>query len=112
LVRVVTGKVRDVAVDIRRNSPFFGQHVITELSEENKQQLFIPKGFAHGFVVLSKEAIFSYKADTPYAPEYDRGIYYTDPDLGINWRLDPSEMHLSDKDNALPYLRDAEIVTI
>jgi dTDP-4-dehydrorhamnose 3,5-epimerase len=107
LVRVVTGKVLDVAVDIRRNSPFFGQHALTELSEENKQQLFIPKGFAHGFVALSQEAVFTYKVDTPYAPDYDRGIFYGDPDFGINWRLDPSEIRLSDKDNALPYLRDA-----
>jgi dTDP-4-dehydrorhamnose 3,5-epimerase len=98
LVRVVTGRVLDVAVDIRKNSPTFGRHVTAELSEENKYQLFIPQGFAHGFVVLSDEAIVSYKVDASYAPDHERGIYYADPDLGIDWGLPESEIRLSEKD--------------
>jgi len=109
LVRVLTGRVLDVALDIRKNSPTFGQHVATELSEENKQQLFIPKGFAHGFVVLSKEAIFSYKVDTPYAPDHERGIFYADPELSIDWVLPEEETILSSKDQELPCLREAEL---
>ena len=91
LVRVIKGKVLDVAVDIRKSSPTFGQHVMVELSEENKRQLFIPRGFAHGFLVLSDEAIFTYKVDNPYAPQCDAGIRWNDPDLGIEWPIDPAQ---------------------
>ena len=83
LVRVIKGKVLDVAVDIRKSSPTFGKHVMVELSEENKRQFFIPRGFAHGFLVLSEEAIFTYKVDNPYAPQAEAGIRWNDPALGI-----------------------------
>lgn len=109
LVRVIKGRVVDVAVDVRRSSPTFGQHVLVELSEDNKRQLFIPRGFAHGFVVLSPEAIFTYKVDNPYAPQADGGIRWDDPALGIEWPLGAGEVTTSDKDLRLPLLRDAEI---
>ena len=98
LVRVVQGKVLDVAVDIRKDSPTFGQHVAVELSDENKRQFFVPRGFAHGFVVLSKEAIFQYKCDNFYAPEHEGGIAWNDPDLGIDWKIDIKDAVLSQKD--------------
>ena len=98
LVRVIKGKVLDVAVDIRKSSPTFGQHVMVELSEENKRQFFIPRGFAHGFLVLSDEAIFTYKVDNPYAPQCDAGIRWNDPDLGIEWPIDPAKVLTSEKD--------------
>lgn len=98
LVRVISGKVLDVAVDIRKKSPTYGQHVSVELSGENKKQLFIPKGFAHGFVVLENNTIFAYKVDNYYAPNNDKGIAYNDPDLNINWVLSSSELNLSKKD--------------
>jgi dTDP-4-dehydrorhamnose 3,5-epimerase len=104
LVRAITGRVLDVAVDIRKNSPTFGLHVTAELSEENKHQLFIPAGFAHGFLVLSKEAVFSYKVNAPYAPDHERGIYYADPGLGIDWGLPDAEIRLSEKDRKWPLL--------
>ena len=85
LVRVIKGCVVDVAVDLRRSSPTFGQHVMVELSEENKRQFYIPRGFAHGFLVLSEEAIFTYKVDNPYAPQSDAGIRWNDPTLAIEW---------------------------
>jgi len=97
LVRVIQGSVLDVAVDIRKNSPTFGKHLAVELSEENKKQLFIPKGFAHGFVVLSKTAIFSYKVDNYYNGEFERGIAYNDPNIGINWKL-KSNLIISERD--------------
>ena len=104
LVRVIQGKVLDVAVDIRRESLTFGKHVAVELSEENKSQLFIPKGFAHGFVVLSETAIFCYKVDSYYNKQSDRGIAYNDPNLKINWKIKNSDIKVSDKDSALPLL--------
>ena len=109
LVRVIKGKVLDVAVDIRKSSPTFGQHVMVELSEENKCQFFIPRGFAHGFLVLSEEAIFTYKVDNPYAPQCDAGIRWNDPDLGIEWPIDPAQVLTSEKDLKQPLLKDAEV---
>ena len=110
LVRVIKGKVLDVAVDIRKSSPTFGQHVMVELSDENKRQFFIPRGFAHGFLVLSDEAIFTYKVDNPYAPQADAGIRWNDPDLGIEWPIDPKDVQTSEKDLKQPFLKDAEVV--
>ena len=107
LVRVIKGRVLDVAVDIRKNSPTFGKHVIAELSEDNKLQLFIPRGFAHGFLVLSDEAIFTYKVDNVYAPQAEAGIRWNDPALGIEWPIDPAEVLTSEKDLKQPLLKDA-----
>lgn len=107
LVRVIKGCVLDVAVDIRRSSPTFGQHVMVELSEENKHQFFIPRGFAHGFLVLSDEAIFTYKVDNVYAPQAEAGIRWNDPALGINWPIEGMEVLTSDKDMKQPLLKDA-----
>lgn len=98
LVRVVKGRVLDVNVDIRKGSTTYGKHVAVELSEENKGLLFIPKGFAHGFVVLSDEVIFQYKCDEYYAPGYEGGIAFDDPALGIDWRIPKEDMILSEKD--------------
>lgn len=109
LVRVIKGKVLDVAVDLRKSSPTFGKHVMVELSEENKRQFFIPRGFAHGFLVLSEEAIFTYKVDNPYSPSTDGGIRWNDPDLGIEWPIDPAKVLTSEKDLNLPFLKDAEV---
>ena len=109
LVRVIKGKVLDVAVDLRKSSATFGQHVMVELSEENKRQFFIPRGFAHGFLVLSDEAIFTYKVDNPYAPQADGGIRWNDPALGIEWPIDPTKVLTSEKDLKLPLLKDAEV---
>lgn len=108
LVRVIKGRVLDVAVDLRKSSPTFGQHVMAELSDENKRQFFIPRGFAHGFLVLSEEAIFTYKVDNVYAPHADGGIRWNDPQLGIDWPIDPQEVQTSEKDLNLPLLKDAE----
>ena len=107
LVRVIKGNVLDVAVDIRKNSPTFGEHISLELSEDNKQQLFIPRGFAHGFVVLSDTAIFSYKCDNFYNNESEGGIIYNDKDLNIDWKLDESELIFSEKDLELPWFNEA-----
>lgn len=104
LVRVIEGNVLDVAVDIRKSSPTFGKYVIAELSAENKHQLFIPHGFAHGFVVLSKSTIFAYKVDNYYAPEYERGIAFDDKDLKIDWRLPLDTIQISNKDKNFPTL--------
>lgn len=104
LVRVVKGKVLDVCVDIRKNSPTFGQYVSVELSEENKKQLFIPRGFAHGFVVLSDKALFSYKCDNFYNKESESGIIFNDIDLNINWVLPEEDLIISEKDKNLPAL--------
>ena len=108
LVRVIKGRVVDVAVDLRRSSATFGQHVMVELSDENKRQFFIPRGFAHGFLVLSDEAIFTYKVDNVYAPQADGGVRWNDPDLGIKWPIDLSVVKTSEKDLVLPMLRDIE----
>jgi dTDP-4-dehydrorhamnose 3,5-epimerase len=102
LVRVVSGKVLDVALDVRIDSPHFGKYVAVELSEENKYQFFIPRGFAHGFVVLSQTAIFQYKVDNVYAPDHEIGIMYNDPLLSINWKLNAENISLSNKDKQLP----------
>lgn len=110
LVRVVKGRVLDVAVDIRKDSPDFGKHVAVELSEDNKYQLFIPRGFAHGFAVLSDEAIFQYKCDAYYAPQYEGAIMYNDPDLNIDWKLPLQDIILSEKDRNHPWLRDAKLL--
>lgn len=108
LVRVVVGTVLDVAVDIRKGSPTFGQHVAVELSGENKRQFFIPRGFAHGFAVLSQEAIFAYKCDNLYMPSADRGLAFDDGALGIDWRISKSELILSAKDLRHPVLAEIE----
>jgi dTDP-4-dehydrorhamnose 3,5-epimerase len=105
-VRVVQGEVLDVAVDIRRNSPTFGEHVAVKLSGENKRQLFIPRGFAHGYVVLSEEAIFQYKCDNYYMPEYEGGLLWNDPALKIDWLLATEEIVLSEKDQRQPLLKN------
>lgn len=105
LVRVIQGVVLDVAVDIRRNSPAFGKYVAVELSGENKRQLFMPKGFAHGFYVKSETAIFTYKVDAPYAPDYERAIRFDDPDIGVEWGI-TGEVKVSDKDRIAPLLRE------
>ena len=110
LVRVIQGSVLDVAVDIRHGSPTFGQYVAVELSAENKRQLFIPRGFAHGFYVVSNDVIFTYKVDNPYNPASERGIRYNDPSICINWNIKPDvKLLISDKDQKLPLLKNAEI---
>jgi dTDP-4-dehydrorhamnose 3,5-epimerase len=106
LVRCIEGRVMDVAVDIRKGSPTYGMHVAVELSGENKKQLFVPRGFAHGFSVLSETAVFAYKVDNTYAPEYDFGIRWNDKDLAINWGLEEQEVTLSEKDKNLTYFSD------
>lgn len=108
LVRCVRGRVLDVAVDIRVGSPTYGQHVAVELSEENHRQFFIPRGFAHGFAVLSDVAVFQYKCDNYYCPEADGGIAITDSSLGIDWRIDPTRAILSEKDTRHPLFKDLE----
>ncbi len=108
LVRVIQGSVLDVAVDIRKSSPTFGQHVVVELSSENKKQLLVPRGFAHGFVVLEDDTIFAYKVDNYYSPENDRGIAFDDSSLGIDWILGHEELKLSDKDTKQPRLSETK----
>ena len=107
LVRVLNGKVLDVAVDIRKESKTFGQHVAIELSETNKKQLFIPQGFAHGFVVLSKSATISYKVDAYYAADHNEGIAYNDPEINIDWGFSKSEIILSEADKKYPTLANS-----
>ena len=109
LVRVIQGSVLDVAVDIRKNSPTFGKHLAIELNEENKKQLFIPKGFAHGFVVLSKTVIFSYKVDNYYNKESEKGIAFNDPGLMIDWKIDKSDFQISTKDKSQANLNDLSL---
>jgi dTDP-4-dehydrorhamnose 3,5-epimerase len=108
LVRVIEGSVLDVAVDIRRGSSTFGKYEAIELSAENKKQLFIPRGFAHGFLVLSDFATFSYRVDNYYSPSHDRGLAYNSVDLGIDWLLPENELKLSSKDKMLPGLSDID----
>jgi len=108
LVRVIKGKVLDVAVDIREGSPTFGEHVAVELSQDNKRQLFVPRGFAHGFIVLEDETVFAYKVDNYYSPQNDRGIAFDDTTIGIDWLVDVNELNLSDKDTKQPALKDAD----
>lgn len=110
LVRVMLGRVLDVAVDIRRGSPTFGRAVAVELSGENRRQLFIPQGFAHGFYVLSRTAVFTYRVDNLYMPSHERGIRFNDPSLGIDWQIAGQTTPLvSEKDMNLPFLQEAEI---
>ena len=109
LVRVIKGKVLDVAVDIRKSSPTFGKYVMEELSEENKRQLFIPRGFAHGFLVLSDEAIFTYKVDNVYAPQHEASIRWNDEQIHIEWPIDSKDVLTSEKDLKAYSLQDAEL---
>jgi dTDP-4-dehydrorhamnose 3,5-epimerase len=106
LVRVIEGEVLDVAVDIRVGSPTYGKHVAVRLSSENKRQLWVPQGFAHGYIVLSKTALFSYKCDNYYAPDYDGGILWDDPAIGIDWLIYSKDIQLSTKDLQQPMLSD------
>ena len=108
LVRVLEGAVLDVAVDLRRASPTYGKHVAVELSAENNRQLMIPRGFAHGFSVLSETAVFAYKCDNLYCRESEGGIRFDDPTLAIDWRIDPAKALTSDKDNLHPYFSEFE----
>lgn len=108
LVRCVRGAVLDVAVDIRKGSPTYGRHVAVELTEDNHRMFFVPRGFAHGFAVLSDEAVFQYKCDNFYAPQADGGISIADPSLGIDWRIAPEEALLSDKDLHHAMLKDLD----
>ena len=108
LVRCIEGRVMDIVVDIRKGSPTYGKHVAIELTGENKRQLFIPRGFAHGFAVLSETAIFAYKVDNTYAPEYDAGIKYDDKELNIDWGLTKDEVQLSAKDKKLASFKDLD----
>ena len=108
LVRCIKGRVMDVAVDIRKGSPTYGNHIAVELSEENKRQLFLPRGFAHGYVVLSKSAVFAYKVDNKYAPEYDSGIRFDDKTVNIDWGIANEEVLLSEKDKNLAFFKDLD----
>ena len=110
LVRVIQGRVLDVAVDIRKGSPTFGKHVAVELSAENKRQLLVPRGFAHAFVVLEDDTVFAYKVDNYYSPECDRGILYADEALGIEWPFSVKELNLSEKDTKQPKLHETDDV--
>ena len=108
-MRVVKGRVLDVAVDIRRSSPTFGKYVAVELSEDNHRQFFLPRGMAHGFVVLSEQAIFQYKCDNYYHPEAEGAIAWNDPQIGIEWGINPENIILSEKDSHHPMLADAKL---
>jgi len=109
LVRAINGSVLDVAVDIRKGSPTFGKYVAVELSETNKRQLFIPRGFAHAFLVLEDDTVFVYKTDNYYSPESDRGIAYNDPTIAVDWQIDSSLLKLSEKDRKQPPLENADL---
>lgn len=106
LVHVAKGRILDIAVDIREKSPTFGQYIAVELSDVNHRQLFIPRGFAHGFSVLSEDAVFQYKCDNFYNPQSERGILWSDPSIGIDWQLPASDIILSEKDKKHPLLKD------
>jgi len=108
LVRVIQGRVLDIAVDIRKNSPTFGEHVGVELSGKNKKQLLVPRGFAHGFVVLEDDTIFAYKVDNYYSPENDRGVLFDDEALNIDWIIEYSSLKLSPKDKVQPKLKNTD----
>jgi dTDP-4-dehydrorhamnose 3,5-epimerase len=108
LVRCIEGEVLDVAVDIRKNSKTYGEHVAVLLSGENKRQLFVPRGFAHGFLVLSDSATFAYKVDNTYAPEFDAGVRWNDKELNIQWGMEDSEVMVSEKDAELPFFLEFE----
>jgi len=108
LIRVLDGKILDVVIDLREKSPSFGKHFSIELSSEDKSQLFIPKGFAHGFSVLSKNAIVFYKTDQYYTPDSERGINFNDPELAIDWKINLKEAIVSPKDNVLPTFKESE----
>jgi len=108
LVRVIQGNVLDVAVDIRKGSPTFGKHIAVELNAENKRQLLVPRGFAHGFVVLEDDTVFAYKVDNYYSPENDRGILFSDEELGIDWKVKVEELNLSAKDKLQPKLSQTD----
>lgn len=108
LVRVVRGKVYDVAVDLRKSSPTFGKYVGVELTEDNHRQFFIPRGFAHGFAVMSDTAVFQYKCDNFYAPQSEGAIMWNDPDLAINWPVPAGKVILSEKDRHHPLLKDSD----
>ena len=108
LVRVIKGAVLDIALDIRKGSPTFGKHIAQELSEENKKQLLVPRGFAHGFVVLSQEAVFHYKVDNYYHSESDRGIAFNSQSLAIDWKIGSDQLKLSEKDIKQPFFRNAD----
>ena len=107
LVRVLKGKVIDVAIDLRKSSPTFAQYVMVELSDENKHQLFVPKGFGHAYLVLSDEAVFTYKVDNVYAPQAEGSVLFSDPTLDIKWPIEKEKMILSDKDIHAPLLANA-----
>ncbi len=109
LVRVVSGRALDVAVDLREGSPTYGRHFAVELSGENHLQVFIPKGFAHGFAALSEEVVFQYKCDEYYAPDSEAAIIWNDPELDIDWRLPAEDVHVSDKDKNHPKLKDLKL---
>ncbi len=109
LVRVIKGKVLDVAVDLRKSSPTFGKYVAVELGEDNKRQFFIPRGFAHGFVVLSDDAIFTYKVDNVYAPQAEAGIKWNDETVNVEWPIPAADVVVSDKDDNAVALKDAEV---
>lgn len=108
LVRVLEGTVLDVAVDLRKNSPTFGKHVAVELSAENKKQLLIPRGFGHGFSVLSQTAVFAYKCDNVYNKASEGGVRFDDPDIGVDWKIDSKKAILSEKDKNAPLLKEVE----
>ena len=110
LVRVVKGRVLDVAVDLRRDSKTYGKYFSVELTEENHLQLFIPKGFAHGFAVLSDEAVFQYKCDEFYAPESEGAIAWNDPDIGVDWQIPEDKVILSEKDKKHPSFKDLDVL--
>lgn len=110
LIRVVTGSVLDIAVDIRQGSPTFGEHIAVKLSSKNRRQLLIPRGFAHGFVVLEDDTIFTYKVDNYYSPEHDMGIAYDDETLNIDWHLEKQQLILSDKDKSQPRFFESQLI--